>query len=264
MREITAQSQPAGKWMAAAAIVPYILPAAVVGAELARAKLSEEWGLFAYFVILFGLVFASAALERKETLQRLCLAVGLLPLMRIAEIGMPIPELSDVYVTLAVAVPITIGILTVSRALDLSLPEVGLRSANLREQLIVGSTGLVFGMVGYYLIEPDGLMTGLSVGRAIVPAIVLIISQGFVTELGFRGVMQGVAEDLGGWGWVYVAALYAAFQTGELSVSYGFFMLGIALFWGWIVRVTGTIWGVALSHGIMSMLMLLILPEVMD
>lgn len=261
--DIAVQSRSAGKWVSAAAAFPYLLPAAIIGAELATVKLSAEWGLFAYFVILFGSVFSGAALAA-HPLRGLCIATGLIPILRIAQIGMPIPELSDIYVILIATIPVFIGILTVSRSLHFSQAAIGVRGGDLIEQLAVGYTGIGFGMIGYEIIEPQGLVANLTPARALVPAIILLITHGLVRELAFRGVMQRAAGAVGRWGWVYIAMLYAAFQAGELSVPYCFFVLAVAGFWGWVVRASGCIWGVALSHGIMSLLMFLILPEVMD
>lgn len=262
MRDMAAHTEAAGRWETAAAY-PFILPAAIVGAELGTAKASPEWGLFAYFVTLFGSVLAGAVLP-SHPLRALCMATGLIPIIRIAEIGMPIPELSDVYVILIAAIPVLVGIITVARSLGFSPAAIGLREADWIEQLAVGSTGIGFGMIGYEILEPQGLVTDLTPARALVPALILLITHGWLWELGFRGVMQRAAAAAGRWGWIYIAALYAAFQAGELSVPYGFFILGVAVFWGWVVRTSGTIWGVALSHGIMSMLMFLILPEIAD
>lgn len=257
---VSVQSRSAGKWVSAAAAFPWVLPAAIIGAELAIAKLSTEWGLFAYFVILFGSVFSGALLVG-HPLRSLSIATGFVPVIRIADIGMPIPELSDVYVILIATIPLLVGIITVSRSLGFSPAAVGLREGDPIEQLAVAYTGIAFGVIGYEILEPQGLVANLTPARALVPALILLITHGMVWELGFRGVMQRAA---GGWGWVYIAILYAAFQAGELSVPYCFFILGVGTFWGWVVRQSGTIWGVALSHGLMSMLMFLILPEVME
>jgi membrane protease YdiL (CAAX protease family) len=75
----------------------------------------------------------------------------------------------------------------------------------------------------------------------------------------FRGVLLRAAGDYMGviGGSLYVSCLFAALQISQLlflGVIYAFL---VSLFFCWIVRRTGSIWGVTIAHGLMNMLLYL-------
>ena len=80
-------------------------------------------------------------------------------------------------------------------------------------------------------------------------------------EFVFRGVIQyGAVEAFGGWGIVYVSLLFAVLYVGFLPVIWVAFAFIISLYFGWIVKATKSILGVALAHGICNIALYLIIP----
>ena len=80
-------------------------------------------------------------------------------------------------------------------------------------------------------------------------------------ELIFRGVLQHTAvESFRWWGVVYVSLLFAVLHVGFLSWLDVIFVFGVALFFGWVVKKTGSLLGVTLSHGITNIVLFLIVP----
>lgn len=240
-------------------LVGYLL--AVLGAELTVAEVDAALGLVGHFAILGCLVVVSASVEGYSA-RAVCLALGLVPLMRIIDLGMPLEEFTFAYRELIVSVPILAGVISVARNIGLSVAVIGLTGGRLSQEFGVGIVGIPLGVLSWLILDTEPIIVGLTWQKAIVPALILIVV-GFVAELVFRGVMQRSAGSIGKWGWVYVAALYAAFQVEYLSALYCVFSFGVGLLFGWWVRRGGSILGVSFAHGLMSTCVFVVLPSVL-
>ena len=73
-------------------------------------------------------------------------------------------------------------------------------------------------------------------------------------------LQRTAVEAFGGWGIIYVSLLFAVLHIGFLSLIDVVFVLGVALFFGWVVKKTGSLLGVTLSHGITNILLYLVIP----
>ena len=88
-----------------------------------------------------------------------------------------------------------------------------------------------------------------------------MVCTGFVEELIFRGVLQRSAvEAFGWWGIIYVSLLFAVVHLIHQSLIDIAFVFVIAIFFGWVVKKTGSIFGVTLSHGIANIVLFLVAP----
>ena len=167
----------------------------------------------------------------------------------------------------------------VMRVVGFRPTDVGLNLKRLPIQLPIILTGLVFGVAEYFILvelpampiaETLGLSTqSLSVPlieeftlRAVwLPALIFLTCTGFVEELIFRGVLQRSAVALWGWwGIVYISLIFAILHIGFLSWVDVIFVLSVAIFFGWVVKRTGSLLGVSLSHGITNVMLYLVAP----
>ncbi len=231
---------------------------AFLDAELIAAFVDDSWGLAFYFIILLGLLMHSA-LESKFVPDKFFLALSLVPLIRIVNLAMPLEEFSETYRYLIMSLPVLVGVIGVIRALDLRPADVGLISGSIPVQILVAVTGMGFGLVAYFILEPDPIISNLTWSKAIVPALVLLFV-GFLQELVFRGVIQRAAYQLGSWGWVYIALAFSIVQISHESALHCFFILEVALFFGWAVNRRGSILGVSLANGLMNIGLYVIFP----
>jgi len=235
---------------------------AIAAAELITILVSPLGGIIFYFVILSLLIFNSSIVGQHPS-QRLFLALGLVPLMRILTLSVTIAELSQIYWYLVISGPLLVGIFSVIIALNLHPPEIGLTRGTFSIQVLIALTGIGFGLVEYLILKPESLIDHLTVQEFLAPALVILVCTGFVEELAFRGVMQHSAiKALGSWGWVYIAVLFSLFQIWHRSAIDCLFVLAVALFFGWAVKKTGSILGVSLSHGLVNIFLFLIFPFV--
>ncbi len=213
-----------------------------------------------HVVILFALVLNSS-LVAESPYRKLYVALTLAPLIRIVSLAMPMEEFSTIYQYLIVSLPLLVGIFATVRVLNLKPPDVSLSLGKLHVQGLVALTGVGFALAEYYILRPEPLISSLTWEAILVPALIFVVAVGFVEELAFRGVMQHCStEVMGSWGLVYVAGIFAVLHIGYRSPEHVLFVFGVGLFFGWIVKKTGSLLGVTLSHGIINIGLYLIIP----
>jgi uncharacterized protein len=217
-------------------------------------------GIICYFAILLSLIFNSAV-DKNEAQRKLWLSLGLVPLIRIVSLAIPLPEISVIFWYLIIAVPVLAGIYTVSRASRYDINDIGLNGNKPLVQILVAISGLALGLADYWILKPEALNSHLTFQATLVPALILIIASGLAEELAFRGVMQRAAVTLNSRGWIYIALMYAVLQIGQGSILHGVFIFGVGLYYGWIVKKTGSVLGAAFSHGLLNIALYLILPH---
>ena len=234
----------------------------IAGAEALTAFVDPLWGLIFHFISLFILVVNSAIADSPAA-RRLFLALGLVPLIRITSLAIPLAEFSQIYWYLIISIPILAGILAVARTAGFKPGEIGLTMHTWPLQILIAFTGVGFGAVEYLILKPGAMVAELTLQDLIVPVLVLMLATGLVEELAFRGVIQRAVQGVTRWGWIYVAALYTALQIGHMSALHCLMALGIALFYGWIVKRTKSIVGVTVSHGLVNVGLYLVYPFVL-
>lgn len=233
---------------------------AFVAAELVTALVDGIGGIAFYTVLLFLLILFSS--RARPPYHKLFLALGLVPLIRIVSLSVPSSELSKIYWYLIVSLPLFVAILVAIRILAFRPSDVGLTLQKLAPQGLIALTGIGFGWLEYHILRPDPLVDTLTLGEVVVPALILLVATGFLEELAFRGVMQHCAEEaLGRWGWVYVSLIYSVLYISHLSIPQWSFVLLVALFFGWVVKKTGSLVGVTLSHGTINVMLYILLPS---
>ncbi len=222
-------------------------------------------GIACHTIILLATLI-DAALIDKYSHGRLVLSLSLVPLIRIISLTLPLADIPRIWQYLIVYLPLLAAAIVVVRLLDYKPKDIGVRFGFIPIQLIVGLVGLGFGIAEYFILvvmPPEPLLEMLAVEPTFqatwLPALVLLLSTGFVEELIFRGVLQRAAvEVLGGWGVVYVSYIFAILHIGFLSWIDVAFVFGVALFFGWVVKKTGSLLGVTLSHGITNIVLFIV------
>ena len=142
---------------------------------------------------------------------------------------------------------------------------VGLALGKPLPQLLVGLTGIIFGLALYYVAKPEPLVPELDWGKIIMAASAILIGA-VQEELIFRGILQRTSMAVFGLrGLVYVSLVFALMHFGDisgmnLSVISIPLIFGIALFYSWVVKRTGSLLGVTLSHFIINIIFFLVAP----
>ncbi|MFC2025418.1 lysostaphin resistance A-like protein [Chloroflexota bacterium] len=236
---------------------------AITIAEVVTAIVQPIWGIECHILILVAVLLHSAlGLTGKPHLQQLVLSLALVPLIRIISLSMPLTNIHQVWWYPIVYMPLLAAAVMVVRILGYKARDIGLNFRFFPIQLAVASTGLVFGVVEYLILTEEATATGLALrGMWLLAVFLLPLCTGFVEEFIFRGVLQHAAvKAFGWWGIVYVSLLFAILHMGFLSWIDVIFVFGVALFFGWVVKKTGSLFGVTLSHSITNLVLFLVAP----
>lgn len=237
----------------------WLYPAPLAIAELLVAGGRPLAGLLLHAALALALIYHSA-LGRAGHERNLALALLLVPLLRIVALALPPSGALLLSITLAGA-GILVAAALVIRALRLRPREVGLTLGEWWMQLMVTGCGIALGYAGAVLLRPE-LPAGLVSWQAVAAlALALLVFAGFAEELIFRGLLQTVSGPaLGRWGPLYVATIFALVQLGFGSPLYALLAFITGLVFAGVVRLSGSIIGVALAHGVASIVMLLVMP----
>jgi len=247
----------------------YLLFLALIAlAEILTVYSNTQLGMVLHsFIFVFLLIYYSYIPIHSFTnqLKSSLLALALVPLIRIISLSMPLFNFELTYWFLIIGIPLFISSFFVIRILNLKSNDIGLSWKNLGLNLIVSSSGLIFGYVEYLILKPEPLISTLNLNEAIIPGLIILIFTGFLEELIFRGIIQNVAEKVfQNIAIIYTAALYAILHIGNLSLLLIIFTFVVGIAFGLVVKKTGSILGVALSHGIINILLYLIFPFILE
>ncbi len=235
---------------------------AIVGAETVTVVGDPILGISFHLAILVAVILHSALADRISSSHRkLVLSLALVPLVRILSLTMPLVDIPEILWFPLIYTPLIAAAFMTMRILGYGMGDICL-SLRLRPvQLAVALTGFGFGVAEYLILRPEPDVWQLSLQEVWLPALMYFAFVGFGEELIFRGVLQRTAGDaFGMWGIVFTSFLFAILYMGHLSWIDVVLVFAIALFFGWVVKRTGSLAGVTLSHGITNMMLYLILP----
>ena len=230
-------------------------------AEIVTVIIEPMWGIVCHIMVLVAVILHSALISR-QTHQQLLLSLALVPLVRIISLSMPLVNIPQIWRYPVIYAPLLVAAVMVARILNLRAKDIGLSLGFFPVQLVVALSGLVFGVAEYFILKPGPEIVELTWQAMWLPALIFIACTGFVEEFIFRGVMQHTALGaLGWWGIVYVSLLFAILHMGFLSWIDLAFVFAVALFFGWVVKRTGSLLGVTLAHGITNIVLYLVVPS---
>lgn len=245
------------KWIA------LIYLAAITAAELLTVSYNPVTGVSIYLVIFVALVIHSA-LTWETAVHKFLLALSLVPLIRVISLSLPLSSIPQIWWYPIVYTPLMATSFLVSRMLGYRLSEIGLQMNRVWLQLAFALTGVAFGFLEYFILTQEAEAAGQIMQKTwLLSALVLVTTTGFVEELMFRGVLQRSTEEaMGWWGIVYTSFLFAIVHWIHGSVLDVIFVFAVALIFGWMVKKTGSLFGVTLAHGIANITLFLIAPRI--
>lgn len=256
-RRLTAPSARPG--LIAAAYLAWL-----TAAELISSLGEPRLGLLLHAGLLIALIY-HAARDLNDPLHQLLLTLAFAPLIRLMSFSLPLASFPQVAWYFIVSLPLFVAAYLVMRVLGYSRRDVGLRVGSLPLQLLIALTGLTFGFVEYRILAPAPLAAAFTWQDLWLPALILLVSTGFLEELIFRGLMQHAAEQALGQvaSILYVSLVFAVLHVGYKSVLDVVFVFVVALFFGWVVARTRSLLGVTLAHGLTNTMLFLVMPYLM-
>jgi membrane protease YdiL (CAAX protease family) len=242
----------------------------IAAAELLTAYAAEHGGVFARFglvfhgLVLFALFTHSALILRADPeTSKLLLALILAPLIRIFSLAMPVVQFSYIAWFSIISIPVYLTIFTCvylqhikPRDIGLTLPAV----KHLPLEFAIILLAVPLGVMEYYILQP-GLLVAPRLAALVVPVLVMVVCTGFLEELTFRGLMQYHAtRTMGFTGIVLISALFGVLHIGNLTILDVLLTGSIGFIFSLVVRKTGSLYGVSISHGIINTTLFLIAP----
>jgi len=233
---------------------------AIIAAEVVTNFLNIFGGVASHIVVLTALIIHSSVVNESGN-RKLLLALCLAPLTRILSLSMPLAQLPQIYWYIIIYPALFLAAWVVLHRLHFKPTEVGLNFRKLRLQLAVALTGFGFGIGEYIILRPEPMISEFTFGQLLFPVFVFVVGTGFVEEFMFRGVMQRAATSaMGRLGLPYVALVFTTLHLIHHSAIDIIFVFIVALFFGWVVNKTGSLFGVTLSHGIANTVLYLVAP----
>jgi len=240
--------------------------AAITSVEIITLFIQPLWGVVGHSVLMVALI-VRAARSSDRYLQELTLSLTLLPLLRIIDLSLVLSlmEVNPLLRFPIIYIPPMVGGIVVMRLMRYRRDDIGLILGPARSVLLqigIATSGFLFGWLEYLILRPEPMVSHLSPFLVVPLALILVASTGFVEEFVFRGVLQRAAlNSIGGWrGIIFVSILFAVMHLGFQSWLDVLFVFGVAMFFAWAVKKTGSLLGVVLSHGITNIMLFLVIP----
>jgi uncharacterized protein len=246
--------------------------AAIAGAELLTAFVNAEAGMAVHAVLLLVLLNHAMALGpaavpptgrmSAEPGRVLVAVLALLPLLRLFSLTMPTRGLSPLFWYLLIGAPLLTAVVLIVRYVHYSPVDARIWGWSLQQGLI-GATGIPLGIIAYVTFFRVPVVESHDIPYLIIGAGILVVFLGLLEELIFRALLQPYLCSLYGAtrGVLITAAMSAVFSSGSRSPVTMLFTFVVALCYGWLVHTNRSIMGVAISHGLIGIMTILVLPN---
>ncbi|MDO8635970.1 MAG: CPBP family intramembrane metalloprotease [Dehalococcoidia bacterium] len=218
-------------------------------------------GIIAHLLVLTALL-VHASLKLNDPGHRLLLALTLAPLTRILSLATPVTMFPQIFWFPLIYGPLLLAAFLVIFNLRIPLGEIGFKWGKIPVQILVILVAPILGTIEYLILAPAGLVAPpLTFKSAWLPAFIIIATTGFVEELIFRGILQKLSKEVvGSWGWIYVSFLFAVLHLGFLTIADVLYVFAVAVLFSWVVKKSGSLLGVSLSHGLSNVFLYVVIP----
>ena len=251
------------KWASDWTQIAWSYLAGIALAEFLISFAPPRLGLVAHAVVLLLMLIHAARVDGKKE-QAFLVSLAFAPLIRVVSLSLPLADLPLLYWYLITSIPLFAAALVAAPTLGYAWPDLGLNLRRWRLQLVIGLTGIVFGIVEYWILRPEPLVATFEWRTLVWPSLILLISTGLLEELIFRGLLQRASIDLLGLrGIGYVALVFAVLHLGYQSLLDVLFVTAVGLFFGWVVHRTRSLLGVTLAHGLTNIVLFLVMPFIL-
>jgi membrane protease YdiL (CAAX protease family) len=235
----------------------------VASAELLTTH-NAKYGIVLYAFILFALlIHASLTVTTDSAFSGFLVVLIFAPLIRILSLSLPLSHFYYLTGFTIISIPIYIAIFTCLYVQHLKPQDVALALPKLQHlPLEIGTIlfAVPFGILEYRVLKP-GILVELRFEALIIPAFIMIICTGFLEELAFRGLMQYHAtRTMGFSGIIFISVLFGFLHIGNLSLLDVVLAGSIGFLYSLVVRKTGSLFGVGVSHGVINIVLFLIAP----
>jgi len=218
-------------------------------------------GMIVHGCLLLALILHGTIITENTAVSNMYIAFSIVPLVRILSLCVPLTHFEIMLWFIIISIPLFIAIFTCIHIQHIDGENVGLNIPGHRMLRIEGAiiiAAIPLGWLEYQLLEPAMVATPGTPWA--VPIVVFMVCTGFLEELLFRGLLQHTfTMAVGVHGILIVSVIFGIFHI-ENSWCDGLFAGMIGLTYALVVRETGSIYGVSISHGIINVMLFLVMP----
>jgi membrane protease YdiL (CAAX protease family) len=245
---------------------------AIATAELLTAYVSATAGIVVHGLLLVALLNHTVLLGfRPGTGDAVYIAptrtvipvLVLLPLLRMFTLVVPTRELSSLYWYLLIGAPLLTAIVLVARYTEFSPVDAQIWTWS-RAQGFFAAIGIPLGAIAYATFHEAPIVESRDVPYLLIGFGIVLVCDGLLIELVFRALLQprlcalyGVERGILG-----TALLSGVFSSGAGSPVAMVFGFAVGLAFGWFVQRYRSIMGVSIAHGLITIMTVLVLPNV--
>lgn len=239
---------------------PWVYAAWIFIAEICITFVNLRLGLFIHCALLLILPAHAMLAEGKRyraTLSTLITA----PLIRIMSIVLPLVQFPIIDWYLMVSLPVFIACFFIVRLNHWSWSDIGLTPGRFWWQPVIALSGFAIGFGESLVLPVNRLAPELTIQAVFMPFLILLVSTGFFEELVFRGLMQRASFRLfSDDGIFFNACVFASLHVGYKDLADLIYVFGVGLFFGILVRRSGSIIGTTFSHGLANTTLYILVP----
>ena len=220
----------------------------LIEAQLATVLIGPVTG-FLFFAGLLLLLILHAAREADSQLTGLLVGIACVVVIRIASFSVPPESFPPTLWLFLMSACLLSGVVLLQRTINLSAWDIGLTFKRPLIQIGVALSGVLIGVIQFVILDTGQVVTTASLTELSVAGFVVLVSQSFLDELLFRGILQHSSSlVVGSWSGFYVALLYTTLHIGYGSPLNLAFILTVALYFGLVRGLTGSIVGIIVAH----------------
>ena len=214
-------------------------------------------GIIAYItVMIFLIILFTLTKNLSEEYTRVFQIITLIPLYRIITLSIPIELITYEGYLISTTIAILAGSLVLIHHLKIPLADIGLILKDPKLQILCIAAGGVIGYLEWKIINPQQL-------ELLIPGVLILTLCAFTDELIFRGLIQQSIEKAQGSSFIAIFLTSILYTTFFISFHFSLELLLIFLvsvFYGYVVSKSKSIIGVSISHALVNICCLVVIP----
>jgi membrane protease YdiL (CAAX protease family) len=238
---------------------------AITCAELLTLFLNAWIGLVCHGIILIVCIVYPSFIEDSKS-GNFIVGLTLIPIIRIISLIIPLIQLPEILWYPVIYIPLLAASILTMRTIGISPRQVGFTINGLPLQIMLGLfLGFMIGLLEYAILDVEPMIVHFTIGDIYLPAIILLLTTGFVEELIFRGILQSLATHAMGptGSIIYISLIFAVLHVGFYSITDVVFVFGIALVLAMMVQSTRSLIGAIIAHGTANIILFLVAPFIL-
>ncbi|MCJ7443263.1 MAG: CPBP family intramembrane metalloprotease [Methanotrichaceae archaeon] len=214
-------------------------------------------------MLIDALNLAMLVLSAIYTVNRLYVALMLLPLFRLLNVAMPVFFHLTLYSYMFVYLPMFLPIYLIMKDGIFSRQEAGITAKNFWLFIPIAlALGFAIGWGEYQILRPEMLIPDLSLINILILSLIMIVCVGVVEEFMFRSALQTAMEEKLGalTGLIFTSLIFGLMHSGYHLTGEIIYVSLAGLAFGLLFWASRSLPVIALAHGVTNISLFVITP----